>query len=93
MPGTISFREGQLKDSLRKSFQDLASLGPIPGRVYDYLGKGEVDPAAATDDVLGLQRSMWSFLKSRGASLSDQVKFDNGDYDEILFGAYDNAIR
>ncbi|MBH5322453.1 hypothetical protein [Aurantiacibacter sediminis] len=93
MPGSINFTEGQLRDSIRHSFHDLSKLGPIPGRVFDYLAKGEVDASKATDDVVGLQKSMWSFLQSRGAQLGDQQKFDQGDYDEILFSAYDNALR
>ena len=93
MVGTINFSEGQLQASLRASFQDLAALGNIPERVQTYLGKGEVDPSVVTDDPIGLQRNMWRFLRSRGARMDDDTLFANGGYDEILFGAYDNAVK
>lgn len=93
MVGTINFSDGQLQGSLRSSFQDLAALGKIPERVHNYLGRGEVDPSEATSDPAGLQRNMWRFLRSRGARLDDDALFQSGGYDELLFGAYDNALR
>lgn len=93
MAGTINFSDGQLLDSLRASFSDIAALGNIPDRVHNYLGRGEVDPASVTSDPIALEKSMWRFLKSRGARMTDDAVFNNGGYDELLFSAYDNAIR
>lgn len=89
----IRFGEGQLEPSLQASFQEISDLGVIPTRVSDYLANGEVDPQTATDDLPGLQKSMWGFLQNRGAVLDSDAKFAAGDYDEMLFAAYDNALR
>lgn len=93
MVGQINFSQGQFRDSVRSSFQDFASLGPIPDRVHRYLDKGEVDPSVTGANRFQLEKNMWSFLQSRGAKLGNDQSFQDGDYDELLFSAYDNALK
>jgi hypothetical protein len=89
----ISFSDGQLLSSLRASYQDVADLGKIPERVSAYLGKGEVDPPSNAAERLQLERGMWRFLQTRRARLDSDARFNTGGYDELLFSAYDNALR
>lgn len=85
----IDFSNGKLLDSIKTSSQPLNDLGRIPQRVADYLQRKEVDPSLVTDDVVALEKRMWQFVQSRGATLKD----DGEKYDEILFAAYDDALR
>lgn len=90
----IDFSEAGFSDSLKASMSDVLSLGVIPDRVQRYFEeRKEVDPSGLVKDVDGLKRRMWSYLRSRGAKLENDLEFKKGSYDEILFGAYDAALR
>ncbi len=89
----IDFTEHGFSQSLKASLADVNSLGNIPQRVKDYLDRREVDPDNIVQDKDALQRRMWRFLHSRGAKLDKDKVFNSGGYDEILFAAYDTALK
>ena len=86
----IDFTEGRFTDTIRASLNEITELGDIPAVVSEYLKRDEVEPSAVTDDTDALQRRMWRYLQSRGV----KVKPGQGQkYDEIMFVAYDQALR
>lgn len=96
MAETIKFTDGQFESSLKGALSEVTSLGAIPAWVSGYIAKNEVDIDRVTDDPLALQRRMWSYLDKSGANIRtgfDQGKLDQGVYDEILYSAYDTALR
>ena len=93
---TIRFTDGQLENSLNGALSEFSALGTIPDWVSGYIDKNEVDPSEVTDDPLALQEKMWRYLDKRGAQIKtgfDQNELDTGKYDEILYSAYDHALK
>lgn len=94
MPSPLDFTTANFRSSLQSSLEEINALGPIPGRIDDYLAqRGDVDPDLATRDVAGLKSRMASYLKGRGAKLDSDSRFNVGGYDEILFTAYDRSLN
>jgi hypothetical protein len=79
--------DAALRDILR-SGEDIA---PVANAVERYLDRGEVDPSLVTDDVASLKRSMWRYVLNRGVKIDPMA--EKGAYDEIMFAAYDHALR
>lgn len=93
MAPRLDFTAGNFGSSLKSSIEEIASLGPIPARVDDYLARrGDVDPSLATRDVEGLKSRMTQYLRGRGARLDNARRFQLGGYDELLFTAYDRSL-
>jgi len=94
MPSSLDFTSANFRASLQSSLAEINALGPIPGRIDDYLAKrGDVDPGLATSDIPGLKARMAKYLKGRGANLENDNRFGVGGYDEILFTAYDRSLN
>jgi hypothetical protein len=94
MPSSLDFTSANFRASLQSSLAEINALGPIPGRIDDYLAKrGDVDPDLATSDIPGLKARMAKYLKGRGANLDSDSRFGVGGYDEILFTAYDRSLN
>jgi hypothetical protein len=91
---TIDFSEPGFADSIRTSLLDMQSLGVIPDRVQKYFDvRQEVNPRGLVGDLDALKKRMWSYLRSRGVKLDKDSVFNAGGYDEILFAAYDAALK
>lgn len=90
-----SLVNGGLDRGIDAFLLDTAKLGQIPQRVRDYLARREVDPGVigGRADDPALQDRMSRYIASRGARLNDDPTFQGGGYDEILFAAYDEALR
>jgi hypothetical protein len=89
----IDFSDGRFDETVRASFADVQALGGIPQRVQDYLARSEVDPTGLITDPDAFRRRMWQYLRTRGVKFKDNPLPNDDTYDEILFSAYDAALK
>jgi hypothetical protein len=92
---SVNLNNGKFDDSVDDFLRSQANLGKIPKRIDDYLSDREVDLSIAAPHAspVQLRQRMARFILSRGATLDSDAKAQSGAYDEILFSAYDDALR